>query len=83
MVTIGIERLPFKAEGYNFWTWRGHKIHYVVQGEGPAVVLIHGFGASSFHWRFVCYFASLGLSAPVFPEVFMIYCICMVACLFL
>ncbi|PRQ47570.1 putative chlorophyllase [Rosa chinensis] len=48
----GIERLPFKPEGYNFWTWRGHKIHYVVQGEGPAVLLIHGFGASSFHWRY-------------------------------
>lgn len=48
----GIERLPFKSEGYNFWTWRGHKIHYVVQGEGPPVVLIHGFGASVFHWRY-------------------------------
>ncbi|KAK9948581.1 hypothetical protein M0R45_004150 [Rubus argutus] len=48
----GIERLQFKPEGYNFWTWRGHKIHYVVQGEGPAVVLIHGFGASAFHWRY-------------------------------
>lgn len=48
---VGIERLPFKPEGYNFWTWRGHKIHYVVQGEGPPIVLIHGFGASVFHWR--------------------------------
>ncbi|CAL9027105.1 unnamed protein product [Prunus brigantina] len=48
----GVERLPFKPEGYNFWTWRGHKIHYVVQGEGPPVVLIHGFGASAFHWRY-------------------------------
>ncbi|KDO70958.1 hypothetical protein CISIN_1g017361mg [Citrus sinensis] len=48
----GMERLPFKPEGYNFWTWRGHKIHYVVQGEGSPVVLIHGFGASAFHWRY-------------------------------
>ncbi|XP_050128056.1 pheophytinase, chloroplastic-like [Malus sylvestris] len=48
----GVERLEFKPEGYNFWTWRGHKIHYVVQGEGPPVVLIHGFGASAFHWRY-------------------------------
>ncbi|GKU99190.1 hypothetical protein SLEP1_g12069 [Rubroshorea leprosula] len=48
----GVERLPFKPEGYNFWTWRGHKIHYVVQGEGFPVVLIHGFGASAFHWRY-------------------------------
>ncbi|GMH25189.1 hypothetical protein Nepgr_027032 [Nepenthes gracilis] len=48
----GVERLPFKPEGYNFWTWKGHKIHYVEQGEGPPVVLIHGFGASAFHWRY-------------------------------
>ncbi|KAG2408738.1 hypothetical protein LR48_Vigan01g183900 [Vigna angularis] len=47
----GFERLPYKAEGYNYWTWRGHKIHYVVQGEGSPIVLIHGFGASAFHWR--------------------------------
>ncbi|XP_039142823.1 pheophytinase, chloroplastic isoform X1 [Dioscorea cayenensis subsp. rotundata] len=48
----GMERLPFKPEGYNFWTWRGHKIHYVVQGNGTPIVLIHGFGASAFHWRY-------------------------------
>ncbi|XP_058088191.1 pheophytinase, chloroplastic [Magnolia sinica] len=48
----GMERLPFKPEGYNFWTWRGHKIHYVEQGEGIPLVLIHGFGASAFHWRY-------------------------------
>ncbi|KAK4262152.1 hypothetical protein QN277_027741 [Acacia crassicarpa] len=48
----GVERLPYKPEGYNYWTWRGHKIHYVVQGEGSPVVLIHGFGASAFHWRY-------------------------------
>ncbi|KAF4355240.1 hypothetical protein F8388_013015, partial [Cannabis sativa] len=36
----------------NFWTWKGCKIHYVVQGEGSPVVLIHGFGASAYHWRF-------------------------------
>ncbi|XP_021907995.1 pheophytinase, chloroplastic [Carica papaya] len=48
----GLERLPFKPEGYNFWTWMGHKIHYVVQGEGFPIVLVHGFGASAFHWRY-------------------------------
>ncbi|MBA0677653.1 hypothetical protein Goari_019050, partial [Gossypium aridum] len=47
-----VERLPFKPDGYNFWTWRGRKIHYVVQGEGFPIVLIHGFGASAFHWRY-------------------------------
>ncbi|XP_043712747.1 pheophytinase, chloroplastic [Telopea speciosissima] len=48
----GMERLPLKPEGYDFWMWRGHKIHYVEQGEGFPIVLIHGFGASAFHWRY-------------------------------
>ncbi|KAJ8439756.1 hypothetical protein Cgig2_009580 [Carnegiea gigantea] len=48
----GVERLPLKPEGYNYWTWRGYRIHYVEQGEGPPIVLIHGFGASAFHWRY-------------------------------
>lgn len=64
--SVGVERLEFKPEGYNFWTWRGHKIHYVVQGEGPPVVLIHGFGASAFHWRF----ATLCPSPSIFPFSF-------------
>ncbi|KAG6397364.1 hypothetical protein SASPL_143531 [Salvia splendens] len=47
-----LEELPFKPEGYNYWTWRDRKIHYVVEGEGLPIVLIHGFGASAFHWRY-------------------------------
>ncbi|KAG8383346.1 hypothetical protein BUALT_Bualt04G0002900 [Buddleja alternifolia] len=48
----GLEKLPYKPEGYNYWTWRDRKIHYVVEGEGSPIVLIHGFGASAFHWRY-------------------------------
>ncbi|MCO5589136.1 hypothetical protein L7F22_043102 [Adiantum nelumboides] len=48
----GMEKLPYKPEGYNYWNWKNRKVHYVVQGEGPPVVLIHGFGASAFHWRY-------------------------------
>ncbi|KAL2612600.1 hypothetical protein R1flu_024292 [Riccia fluitans] len=33
------------------WNWRGHSINYVSQGSGPAVLLVHGFGASIGHWR--------------------------------
>eukprot|EP01018_Ginkgo_biloba_P008377 Gb_04951 [translate_table: standard] len=62
----GVERLPFKPEGYNFWTWRGHKIHYVVEGEGRPIVLIHGFGASAFHWRY---------NIPQLAKVFKVYAI--------
>ncbi|XP_024369572.1 uncharacterized protein [Physcomitrium patens] len=47
-----LKQLPYKKEGYNFWTWRDHKVHYIVQGQGPPIVLIHGFGASAFHWRY-------------------------------
>ncbi|KAG6549798.1 hypothetical protein Mapa_008779 [Marchantia paleacea] len=47
-----LEALVFKSDGYNFWKWRDHKVHYVVQGEGRPIVLIHGFGASVYHWRY-------------------------------
>lgn len=34
------------------WTWQGWDICYQAQGDtGPAVVLVHGFGASWGHWR--------------------------------
>ena len=34
------------------WLWRGFPVCYQSQGdEGPAIVLIHGFGASWGHWR--------------------------------
>ncbi|WP_404786270.1 alpha/beta fold hydrolase [Altericista sp. CCNU0014] len=34
------------------WQWQGHTIRYQSAGtDGPALVLIHGFGASSDHWR--------------------------------
>ncbi|KAK4346857.1 hypothetical protein RND71_033196 [Anisodus tanguticus] len=48
----GLQQLPFKPEGYNYWTWRGYKIHNVEEGEGFPIVLVHGFASSSFHWRY-------------------------------
>lgn len=34
------------------WMWQGFPICYQTQGEaGPAVLLVHGFGASWQHWR--------------------------------
>ncbi|MFP4297987.1 MAG: alpha/beta fold hydrolase [Spirulinaceae cyanobacterium] len=39
----------------NYWQWRGHSIYYVKAGERksdrPPLLLIHGFGASTDHWR--------------------------------
>ncbi|WP_017651149.1 alpha/beta fold hydrolase [Fortiea contorta] len=34
------------------WIWQGFSICYQTQGTvGPAVILVHGFGASWWHWR--------------------------------
>ena len=39
----------------NYWQWRGQSIYYVRAGEGssqrPPLLLVHGFGASTDHWR--------------------------------
>ena len=39
----------------NYWSWRGHSIYYVQAGKEkqnkPPLLLIHGFGASTDHWR--------------------------------
>jgi pimeloyl-ACP methyl ester carboxylesterase len=38
-----------------YWAWRDQAIHYVVAGEErsdrPPLLLVHGFGASTDHWR--------------------------------
>ncbi len=38
-----------------YWQWQGHSIYYVKAGERredrPPLLLIHGFGASTDHWR--------------------------------
>lgn len=38
-----------------YWQWRGHSIYYVRAGEKrdnrPPLLLVHGFGASTDHWR--------------------------------
>ncbi|NER78103.1 MAG: alpha/beta fold hydrolase [Leptolyngbya sp. SIO1D8] len=38
-----------------FWLWQGHSIYYVKAGQPrpdrPPLLLIHGFGASTDHWR--------------------------------
>jgi len=38
-----------------YWKWRGQSIYYVKAGEScsqhPPLLLVHGFGASTDHWR--------------------------------
>jgi pimeloyl-ACP methyl ester carboxylesterase len=39
----------------DYWQWKGHLVYYVKLGESdaqkPSLLLIHGFGASTDHWR--------------------------------
>lgn len=52
----GVERLKLLPQGWNVWKWNGHSINWTVAGTpgtGPPVLLIHGFGASVYHWRYV------------------------------
>jgi pimeloyl-ACP methyl ester carboxylesterase len=40
------------VQEFTYWTWRGCQIHYVQKGrQGPPILLVHGFGASTDHWR--------------------------------
>lgn len=50
--TVVIEPPSFPG---TYWQWRGHSIYYVQAGEQqtekPPILLVHGFGASTDHWR--------------------------------
>ena len=47
--------VPASSIPGQYWQWRGHAIYYVKAGvkqtEYPALLLVHGFGASTDHWR--------------------------------
>lgn len=46
-------RLPYMEDGYGTWKWRDHDINYLELGDpsNPPLLLIHGFGASAYHFR--------------------------------
>ncbi|EES19542.1 hypothetical protein BDA96_09G147900 [Sorghum bicolor] len=46
--TTSLEEL---RRGCSTWTWRGMRVNYLDRGQGPPVLLVHGFGASVAHWR--------------------------------
>lgn len=49
----GIERVAYEKEGWESWKWRGIKVNYIAYGtSGPPILLIHGFGASAYQWRY-------------------------------
>ena len=49
--TISVDCQEFQG---NYWQWRSQKVYYVQAGEAnryPPLLLVHGFGASTDHWR--------------------------------
>jgi len=46
---------PISTVPGTYWQWQSHSIYYVMAGEEhsdrPPLLLIHGFGASTDHWR--------------------------------
>jgi hypothetical protein len=61
-----VNKLPWKPEGYQTWIWNGHKINYINYGSSskPPLLLIHGFGASVYHWRY---------NIPALSEVYNVF----------
>lgn len=55
----GIEKVKYRADGWDYMDFRGNRTHYIQHGpDDPKkaagklpIVLVHGFGASSYHWR--------------------------------
>lgn len=48
----GVPEIAQSQVTQHTWTWKGFSIGYHALGnQGPRVVLVHGFGASSYHWR--------------------------------
>ncbi|KAK9915016.1 hypothetical protein WJX75_003662 [Coccomyxa subellipsoidea] len=49
----GVQRLPLRREGWNYWSFENKKVHYIQSGtSGTPVLFLHGFGASAYHWRY-------------------------------
>ncbi len=47
-----LDTIVSKTQKESFWFWRDWRIHYVQAGSaGPDILLVHGFGASTDHWR--------------------------------
>ena len=50
-------KLPWVPNGYKSWKFQGHNVNYIDVGNDgdkkkPPLLLIHGFGASIYHWRY-------------------------------
>ena len=60
LLAVGCARLPAPSAGLGqslgepkIFDYHGVKINYYEAGQGPPVILLHGFGASAYSWRFL------------------------------
>lgn len=74
--SLGRKRLRYKPEGWQTWNWKlqgkDFECHYIASGpvDGPPLLLVHGFGASAYHWRY---------QVPALAEQgFRVYSLCLV-----
>ncbi|CAH2077995.1 unnamed protein product [Thlaspi arvense] len=52
LVALNREKVGKKRHSIRIWRWKGYLIQYTMVGnEGPAVLLVHGFGAFLEHYR--------------------------------
>lgn len=54
-----LRSISWSPKNHLVWKWKQHDIHYIRETpanpstsvEKPAILLVHGFGSSSYHWR--------------------------------
>ena len=51
--TTATNPVPIPTVSGTYWQWRGESVYYLRAGRGdrPPLLLVHGFGASTDHWR--------------------------------
>ena len=57
---FALRSISWCAEKHHVWKWKQHNIHYIretptsptTSSNMPAILLVHGFGSSSYHWRY-------------------------------
>lgn len=52
MMMSALAVLVWQRSGFSRHKFGEFETHYLKKGQGPPVVLVHGFGASWYHWRY-------------------------------
>lgn len=48
----GVDRVPYREQGWNFWNWQKHRIHYVQAGKLATLSFFFGtcFSSAMLKW---------------------------------